>query len=132
MQPILKMGRMVRIYLAYRRRQAMLHHLPLRLWIETARACERLGIRRLDFGKGTERFKMQLMSGATPLAEGTVDSRPVAGSLWRGWLRTREWVRGSRLRGLARRIDGALNRPRAWLESVSAARGANDGKARRE
>jgi len=39
MQPILKMGRMGRIYLAYRRRQAALHHLPLRLWIETASCC---------------------------------------------------------------------------------------------
>ena len=39
MQPILKMGRMGRIYLAYRRRQAALKHLPLRLWIETASCC---------------------------------------------------------------------------------------------
>ena len=39
MQPILKMGRMGRIYLAYRRRQATLSHLPLRLWIETASCC---------------------------------------------------------------------------------------------
>lgn len=39
MKPILKLGRMVRVYLAYRRRQAELHHLPLRLWIETASCC---------------------------------------------------------------------------------------------
>ena len=39
MQPIFKMGRMVRIYLAYRSRQATLRHLPLRLWIETASCC---------------------------------------------------------------------------------------------
>ena len=39
MQPILKMGRMGRVYLAYRRRQATLHYLPLRLWIETASCC---------------------------------------------------------------------------------------------
>jgi len=39
MKPILKMGRMGRIYLAYRRRQAALHYLPLRLWIETASCC---------------------------------------------------------------------------------------------
>ena len=39
MKPILKMGRMGRIYLAYRRRQAGLRHLPLRLWIETASCC---------------------------------------------------------------------------------------------
>lgn len=31
MKPILKLGRMGRIYLAYRRRQAALQHLPLRL-----------------------------------------------------------------------------------------------------
>ena len=39
MQPIFKMGRMGRIYMAYRRRQETLHHLPLRLWIETASCC---------------------------------------------------------------------------------------------
>lgn len=39
MKPILKLGRMGRIYLAYRRRQAALRHLPLRLWIETASCC---------------------------------------------------------------------------------------------
>jgi len=39
MQPIFKLGRMGRIYLAYRRRQAVLRHLPLRLWIETASCC---------------------------------------------------------------------------------------------
>ncbi len=39
MKPILRLGRMGRIYLAYRRRQAELHHLPLRLWIETASCC---------------------------------------------------------------------------------------------
>ncbi|MDP2990405.1 MAG: radical SAM protein [Kiritimatiellota bacterium] len=33
------MGRMGRMYLAYRRRQATLQHLPLRLWIETASCC---------------------------------------------------------------------------------------------
>lgn len=39
MKPIFKLGRMGRIYLAYRRRQAALQHLPLRLWIETASCC---------------------------------------------------------------------------------------------
>jgi radical SAM protein with 4Fe4S-binding SPASM domain len=39
MQPILRLGRMGRIYLAYRRRQAALHHMPLRLWVETASCC---------------------------------------------------------------------------------------------
>jgi radical SAM protein with 4Fe4S-binding SPASM domain len=39
MQPIFKMGRMARVYPAYRRRQAALPYLPLRLWIETASCC---------------------------------------------------------------------------------------------
>lgn len=39
MKPILKMTRMGRIYLAYRRRQEALRHMPLRLWIETASCC---------------------------------------------------------------------------------------------
>jgi len=39
MHPILKMGRLSRIYLAYRRRQETLRQMPLRLWIETASCC---------------------------------------------------------------------------------------------
>ncbi len=39
MQPIFKIGRMSRIFLAYRRRQAAPDSLPLRLWIETASCC---------------------------------------------------------------------------------------------
>ncbi|MGA2620309.1 MAG: GNAT family N-acetyltransferase [Thermoguttaceae bacterium] len=68
------------------------------LWLELARAAAALGLRRIDLGKGQERYKASLQSGASQLAEGSVDFRLVAGSLRRGWLCTRELVRASPLR----------------------------------
>ena len=47
------------------------------LWLELARLCPELGIRRIDMGKGPEEYKRHLMSGAIDVAEGSVDLRPV-------------------------------------------------------
>jgi len=68
------------------------------LWIELARASESLGIGRIDLGKGSESYKQQFMSGATPLIEGRVDGQSVSRWLRRGWHLMRERVRASSLR----------------------------------
>jgi CelD/BcsL family acetyltransferase involved in cellulose biosynthesis len=68
------------------------------LWWELAHSAEGLGIRRIDFGRGGERYKASLQSGAMRLAEGSIDLRPVASYLRRGWLHTREALRASPLR----------------------------------
>ncbi len=72
--------------------------------LKFAEACPTLGITRIDLGKGTEAYKRSLASGATQVAEGSVDSRPVVGAVRRGLVRTRQWIRTSPLEPSARRI----------------------------
>ena len=75
------------------------NHSPgLLLLIELARSCATRGIRRIDLGKGREKYKTHLMSGATELAEGAVHLRPLAGILQKNWHHTCDWVRQSPLR----------------------------------
>lgn len=68
------------------------------LWMQLIAAAPELGIRRIDLGRGDERYKTSLMTGAIRVAEGAVDLRPLAGALRHGWLSMREAVRGSVLK----------------------------------
>ncbi len=68
------------------------------LWLELARLCPELGIRRIDMGKGPEEYKRHLMSGAVGVAEGSVDLRPVTRIVRRQWCRAYDWARHSPLR----------------------------------
>ncbi len=73
-------------------------------WIRLAQEAQSLGLHRIDLGKGPERYKRSLMTGATPLAEGSVDRRPVTGLLRRAWLGVREWIRNSPLKKPIQRV----------------------------
>jgi CelD/BcsL family acetyltransferase involved in cellulose biosynthesis len=53
------------------------------LFFELAKAAAAAGIRRIDLGKGPEKFKVGLMSGSVPVAEGAVDFRPITRNLLR-------------------------------------------------
>jgi len=88
------------------------------LLAEVAKACQSQGIKRIDLGKGMTQFKNSFMSGAVPVAEGSVDSRPLVGTLTHGWLRTRDWVRSSRLRAPAHRLNRFLDKTRSCLGLV--------------
>jgi CelD/BcsL family acetyltransferase involved in cellulose biosynthesis len=68
------------------------------LWFELAKAAEHHGIRRIDLGKGPEEYKIHLMSGAIPVAEGSVDRRPMRRILRRSWRHAYEWLRNSSLK----------------------------------
>jgi CelD/BcsL family acetyltransferase involved in cellulose biosynthesis len=81
------------------------------LLVETARSAQSVGIKRIDLGKGQERYKQQFMSGATPVAEGSVDLRPLTSAIRRRWRRTRERVRASAFRTPAQYI---IRNARAW------------------
>ena len=81
------------------------------LLVETARSAQSVGIRRIDLGKGQERYKQQFMSGATPVAEGSVDVRAMTSSISRGWRRTRELVRASPFGAPAQYV---IRNARAW------------------
>lgn len=66
------------------------------LILELAKSAAQQGIARIEFGKGPERYKQNLKSGDTQIAEGAVDLRHVQGSLRRCWHQTKQWMRSSR------------------------------------
>ena len=68
------------------------------LWLEVAKAYPALGIQRIDLGKGPEKYKSHMMSGAIDVAEGSVDRRPMTGLVRRNWRRAYELARSSPLR----------------------------------
>lgn len=65
------------------------------LFHESLRNADQIGMRRLDFGKGDERYKLRLMTGAVPMAEGGVDRSAARGLVRRGWYALRDFVRSS-------------------------------------
>lgn len=74
------------------------------LLVELANAAPAWGIRRIDLGKGRERYKTSLMTGGTPLAEGSVTCGLTAGVLRQSWWTAQRWVRRSPLRGPTQRL----------------------------
>jgi CelD/BcsL family acetyltransferase involved in cellulose biosynthesis len=83
----------------------------LLFWVRMAQEASGLGIRRIDLGKGDERYKRCLMTGATPLVEGSVDLRPLTGTVRYGWARLRELTRASPLRRPAQSVVRSI---RSW------------------
>jgi CelD/BcsL family acetyltransferase involved in cellulose biosynthesis len=95
-------------------------------WVETIKAAESLGIRRIDFGKGSESFKYRLMSGVTKVAEGTADLKHGAAMARRACWTARDLVRKSPLAMPARIMSRYVRRARHWLDT----RTANQGSCR--
>jgi CelD/BcsL family acetyltransferase involved in cellulose biosynthesis len=85
-------------------------------WIETMRAADSLGIRRIDLGAGGERYKGRLMSGSVRLGEGTVDLQPAAALARQAWRTTRERVRASMWAKPARFPARLMRHFRHWLD----------------
>jgi CelD/BcsL family acetyltransferase involved in cellulose biosynthesis len=81
------------------------------LLVEIIKAANAMGIERIDLGKGPEPYKQSFMTGAMPLAEGSVDLRATTRTFRRLWHRTHYWVRESPLRGPA-------TVPWRWLRRV--------------
>ena len=92
------------------------------LHLELAREAAERGVRRIDLGRGENRLKTQLASGAVPLAVGSVDSRPLRRVLTLGWYR---------LRKLAHSTDGgrralrSYRRLRNWKEGFDSEGGSS-------
>jgi len=85
------------------------------LLTELARACPEHGITRLDLGRGVAPYKARAMSGATCVAEGSVDRRRVRRHMEQTWRRTRAWVRNSPLYRPARLPGRVLHRLQEWI-----------------
>jgi CelD/BcsL family acetyltransferase involved in cellulose biosynthesis/GT2 family glycosyltransferase len=85
------------------------------LQMDIAQAAAAAGLARIDLGRGSEQAKTSVMSGATPVADGIVDRRPVVGWARDRWSRARERLRTSTWR---RHLEWPLRvtRPvREWL-----------------
>lgn len=91
------------------------HSPGLMLYYELIDKGESLGLKRMDMGKGYAAYKTKLANGSCAVAEGTVDFRFVRAALWRGWLRTRNWLRSSPLRKPAHRVNQVLSKIRNWF-----------------
>lgn len=76
----------------------------LMLIVKLAEAAESLGISRIDMGRGDESFKRSFCSGATCVAEGSVDRRLVVGAMKHSWVSAKETLRGTPMRVPARRL----------------------------
>jgi CelD/BcsL family acetyltransferase involved in cellulose biosynthesis len=84
-------------FLTYNRELS--HYSPgLVLLVELLKAASARGVRRVDFAKGHSQMKDTFHTNVAQVAEGRVDSRPVASALWTPYLRMREAVRSSSLR----------------------------------
>jgi CelD/BcsL family acetyltransferase involved in cellulose biosynthesis len=87
----------------------------LALFVRLAEEAEQLGIRKIDLGRGDERYKASLATGTVVLGEGSVSSRSLATILRTSWRQTRDWVARSPLAG-STRLPGRLLKPlREWL-----------------
>ncbi len=85
-------------------------------WFELMRALPSQGIRRIDLGKGPEKFKQRFMSGAIQVVEGTVDLRRLPTLIRRIWQATRDRMRHSRFYEPARMPASILYRFQSWRE----------------
>jgi CelD/BcsL family acetyltransferase involved in cellulose biosynthesis len=65
------------------------------LLYKLAEACPARGITRLDLGKGTEQYKVNLASGTDLVAEGSVDRSVVSRTVRRFWNGARSLVKSS-------------------------------------
>ena len=83
--------------------------------LELIKAAAAAGIHRVDYGKGLTGQKEYLMSAATQVAVGSIDSRRLAGPLRRQWRRVYQWARQSPLRVPARVPARILYRVREWF-----------------
>jgi len=87
------------------------------LHLELAKAAAGEGIRRIDLGRGENPMKLGLKSGASPVAIGSVERRPLRAVWTAGWYGARALAHASPLCGAPLR---AFRRVRAMLASSRA------------
>ncbi len=69
------------------------------LHLEMIEAAAQRGIQRIDLGRGENRLKESLKTGAVPVAIGSVDLRPIRRLATEGWYRARSLAHATPLRG---------------------------------
>ena len=84
------------------------------LFMKLAEAAPALGVTRIDLGRGSEQFKHGLGSGEVLVAEGSVDTRGLAGTLRRGSFWFVRWLRGTWLGRPVRAVANLFPALRRW------------------
>ena len=72
----------------------------LLLHLELAKQASAQGVTRIDLGRGRNRLKNSLMTGAFPVGLGCVDRRLMARQMQKNWFRLRTFVHATPLSGL--------------------------------
>lgn len=85
------------------------------LLVEVAREAAADGVRRIDLGRGTERYKQSFKSGDRELGEGLVCLNPATFALRKGWAGTKRWIRASPRRA---RLEAPIKRLRKLRERL--------------
>ncbi len=85
------------------------------LLLDLVGAAAERGIGRVDLGKGDEAYKQSFGSGSIPLAEGTVDARPLHTAMRRVNFRIRDWIKSSSLSRIGGSAKRLVNRRRHEL-----------------
>lgn len=85
-------------------------------FLRFAEAAAREGVRKIDLGKGDERYKWSLASGGTPVWEGTVGCPSLSLWLRDTWRLARDWVNNSSALRATSQVPSRLIRPlREWM-----------------
>ncbi len=85
------------------------------LLLEMAKASAEINLKRIDLGRGEERYKANFGTGVIPITEGSVDIRPISGNLHKQWFHTKQWIRSSPYRKQLEIPLTASRKLRQWL-----------------
>jgi len=87
----------------------------LALFIKMAKAAPDQGIRKIDLGKGAERYKSSLASGGVEVGEGSISCPSLATWMRSSWRGARDWVNRSPLKNTVRLPDKLIRPVREWF-----------------
>ncbi|VAX41605.1 hypothetical protein MNBD_PLANCTO02-1130 [hydrothermal vent metagenome] len=65
------------------------------LLLEMAKQSAEEKLKRVDLGRGEERYKINFKTDNLQIAEGIVDTRPLSPQLRKGWFNIKRWIRTS-------------------------------------
>lgn len=87
----------------------------LTFFIQLAEASAAHEIKKIDLGRGDERYKWSLASGSVEVAEGSLSGASLATLLRAGWRQTRDWAAKSPLKSTAALSNKLLKPIREWV-----------------
>ncbi len=84
------------------------------LLLEMAKQAAAENLKRIDLGRGEERYKANFKTDDLSIAEGAIDLRPISSQLRQGWFKTKRWIRTSPYRKQLELPLNACRKLRQW------------------